>query len=284
MELQLRCVPARLGRRSARARAHAGKPRGVRRRQALDAAQRLARSARADRGDAQRCIRASGQRGSPIEAVVLTGAEIDQTAGLLESARTLAVHADGTAATLAAVADNPMFGVLAADVVTRRAITPGEHFRSAAACRPSCSWCRARCRSISKATIPTPRTRARPMSASRSPTATTRLAYVPGAAAVTPALRERLSRADVILFDGTLFTDDEMIRTGTGDKDRPPHGPHADRRRGRLARRAEGLSARQHFRPHQQHQSDPGRRLAASAAASRPPAGRSPADGMEIVL
>jgi len=45
-----------------------------------------------------------------------------------------------------------------------------------------------------------------------------RLAYVPGAAAMTPALHSRLSRADAILFDGTLFTDDEMIRTGTGEK------------------------------------------------------------------
>ena len=31
-------------------------------------------------------------------------------------------------------------------------------------------------------------------------------------------MRERLSRADALLFDGTLFTDDEMIRTGTGTK------------------------------------------------------------------
>jgi pyrroloquinoline quinone biosynthesis protein B len=45
-----------------------------------------------------------------------------------------------------------------------------------------------------------------------------RLAYVPGAAAVTPQIRERLARADVILFDGTLFTDDEMIRAGVGTK------------------------------------------------------------------
>src|SRR5438045_9566757 len=42
--------------------------------------------------------------------------------------------------------------------------------------------------------------------------------FVPGAAATTQALRERLSRADVILFDGTLFTDDEMIASGTGEK------------------------------------------------------------------
>ena len=39
-----------------------------------------------------------------------------------------------------------------------------------------------------------------------------------GAAAVPPALRERLSRANAILFDGTLFTDDEMIRAGLGEK------------------------------------------------------------------
>ena len=47
---------------------------------------------------------------------------------------------------------------------------------------------------------------------------TSRIAYVPGAAAVPPSLKERLTRADAILFDGTLFTDDEMIRTGTGVK------------------------------------------------------------------
>ena len=73
------------------------------------------------------------------------------------------------------------------------------------------------------------------------PTATRRLLYVPGAAAVTPALRERLARADVVLFDGTLFTDDEMIATGTGEKTgrRMGHMPiDGDGRHARGARRA----------------------------------------------
>jgi pyrroloquinoline quinone biosynthesis protein B len=35
---------------------------------------------------------------------------------------------------------------------------------------------------------------------------------------MTPALHTRLKRADAVLFDGTLFSDDEMIRTGTGAK------------------------------------------------------------------
>jgi pyrroloquinoline quinone biosynthesis protein B len=45
-----------------------------------------------------------------------------------------------------------------------------------------------------------------------------RLIYVPGAAALTPAIRARLAQADVLLFDGTLFRDDEMIASGTGSK------------------------------------------------------------------
>ena len=35
---------------------------------------------------------------------------------------------------------------------------------------------------------------------------------------MTPALKARLARAAVLLFDGTLFRDDEMIATGTGEK------------------------------------------------------------------
>jgi pyrroloquinoline quinone biosynthesis protein B len=45
-----------------------------------------------------------------------------------------------------------------------------------------------------------------------------RLAFVPGAAALTSGLKQRLTRADLVLFDGTLFDDDEMIRTSTGTK------------------------------------------------------------------
>ena len=44
------------------------------------------------------------------------------------------------------------------------------------------------------------------------------MVFVPGTARVTEQMRERFAGADVVLFDGTLFTDDEMIRTGTGQK------------------------------------------------------------------
>src|SRR5215469_2159536 len=48
-------------------------------------------------------------RGSPIAAVLLTGGEIDQTAGLLALRERHAFTIYGTTATLEAVAANPMF-------------------------------------------------------------------------------------------------------------------------------------------------------------------------------
>lgn len=42
--------------------------------------------------------------------------------------------------------------------------------------------------------------------------------YIPGCAVVTDALLDRIADADQVFFDGTLWDDDEMIRTGTGIK------------------------------------------------------------------
>src|SRR5262245_30867819 len=65
-----------------------------------------------------------GTRGSPIKAVILTGAEIDQVTGLLSLREREPFVLCATAVTLAALAENAMFGVLAPEVVTRRAVVP----------------------------------------------------------------------------------------------------------------------------------------------------------------
>jgi pyrroloquinoline quinone biosynthesis protein B len=44
------------------------------------------------------------------------------------------------------------------------------------------------------------------------------LFYIPACAAMTPALAARLRGADTVMFDGTLWRDDEMIRAGLGPK------------------------------------------------------------------
>lgn len=158
------------------------------------------------------------KRGSPIAAVILSGGEIDQTAGLLSlrERSPFALHA--TAATLAAIADNPMFGALAPDMVTRHAVVPGERFSPVPGIEVELF--------IVPGKVPLYLEDDDPDTASESAanvgveitSGTARLAYVPGAAAITPAVKERLASADVIMFDGTVLTDDEMIRAGTGSK------------------------------------------------------------------
>ena len=114
---------------------------------------------------------------------------------------------------------------------------------SPADCRRKCSRCRARCRSISKATARKPPARRR-QCRHRALRRQRRIVYIPGAAAVTPAMLARMEGADIVFFDGTLFRDDEMIATGTGAKTgrRMGHMP-IDGEEGSLAA-LDGLAAR----------------------------------------
>lgn len=45
-----------------------------------------------------------------------------------------------------------------------------------------------------------------------------RLAFVPGCGALSDALVARLATADLLLFDGTFWTDDEMLRLGLSER------------------------------------------------------------------
>ncbi len=159
-----------------------------------------------------------GTRESPIGGVMLTGAEIDQTAGLLSLRERSPFTVMATAATLAAVAGNPMFGALAPDVVSRRAIVPGQPFALDAGLHAEMFMVPGKVPLYLEGDDPETAEESAANVGIEIGDGARRLAYVPGAAAITPTLRARLSRADVVLFDGTLFTDDEMIRTGTGAK------------------------------------------------------------------
>jgi pyrroloquinoline quinone biosynthesis protein B len=159
-----------------------------------------------------------GTRGSPIAAVVLTGAEIDQTAGLLSLRERSPFTLHATAATLAAIADNPMFSALAADVVTRRALVPGERFAAGVGIEAELFIVPGKMPLYLEGDDPETACESAVNVGIEISNGPARLAYVPGAAAITPAVKQRLGRADVIVFDGTLHTNDEMIRAGTGSK------------------------------------------------------------------
>jgi pyrroloquinoline quinone biosynthesis protein B len=157
-----------------------------------------------------------GLRGSPIDAVVLTGAEIDQIAGLLSLRESTPFTLYATPSSHAAVAANAMFGALG--LMSRRAVNPGESFMLAGNIEA--------CLFTVPGKLPLYLEGEEPEIGAESAANVgielkrdgARLIFVPGVAAMTGALRERFADADVILFDGTLFTDDEMQRTGTGVK------------------------------------------------------------------
>jgi pyrroloquinoline quinone biosynthesis protein B len=158
-----------------------------------------------------------GVRGSPIEAVVLTGGEIDQIAGLLHLRERQPFTIFASETTLGILADNPVFAVLADDVVRRQAVALEQPFTVAGIEIELFA---------APGKVPLYLEQGEPQTAEEGGgnvgvelrAAGRRLVFIPGAAAVTPALRARLQRADVALFDGTLFTDDEMIRNGSGEK------------------------------------------------------------------
>src|SRR5437764_4969649 len=157
-------------------------------------------------------------RGSPIKAVLLTGAEIDQVAGLLSLRERERFLLCATAVTLAALAENVMFGVLAADLVRRKAVVPATPLVFPGGLQAQLFTVPGK--------VPLYLEGAEAESATETATNVgvelyaggARMVYIPGAAGVTAAMKARMKEADVVFFDGTLFRDDEMITTGTGAK------------------------------------------------------------------
>ena len=160
----------------------------------------------------------SGVRASPIKAVVLTGAEIDQIAGLLSlrERERLTIHA--SEAVLGALAGNPIFNALAPDLVKRSIAQLAVPLKLAGGLTAELFAV------PGKAPLYVENVFAKETGLEAANAGIelcaggARLAYVPAAAAITSVLRERLARADVVLFDGTFFRDDEMTRTGSGTK------------------------------------------------------------------
>jgi pyrroloquinoline quinone biosynthesis protein B len=157
-------------------------------------------------------------RGSPIAAIVLTGGEVDQTAGLLHLREREPFTLFATAETLATVAANPMFAVLAADVVRRRVAALGEPFAPVPGLSAELFTVPGKLPLYLEGDNPALDAETAANVGVELVAEGKRLVFVPGAAAVTPALMARFARADVVLFDGTLYDDNEMIASETGAK------------------------------------------------------------------
>jgi pyrroloquinoline quinone biosynthesis protein B len=149
---------------------------------------------------------------------VLTGAEVDQITGLLDLRERQPFELYGTAQTLDVLRGNAIFDVLAPDIVSRRSIAYGQEFSLPGGLEAELFAVPGKVPLYLERGEASLRGEPESNAGVEIRSNGKRLVFVPGAAEVTPALKSRLANADVVLFDGTLFTDDEMIRTGTGAK------------------------------------------------------------------
>lgn len=161
----------------------------------------------------------SGPRSSPIRAVLLTGAEIDQVAGLLclRERHDFVLYA--SAVTHAALAMNPIFEALAPEHVARAVIAPSEPIS------PLDGVTVFPLDVPGKPPLYLERTRQDPLRGEPGDCFAyvleangRRAIFAPGVAQLTDDLASACRTADLVLIDGTLFTDDEMIAAGEGAK------------------------------------------------------------------
>jgi pyrroloquinoline quinone biosynthesis protein B len=197
------------------------------------------------KGLAQKGLAKDGLRGSPIDAVVLTGGEIDQITGLLSLRESTPFMLYATPSSHAAVAANAMFSAM--EAMTRRAVNPGERFMLAGNIEASLFMVPGKLPLYLEGDAPEIGAETAANVGIELAHENKRLIFVPGAAAVSPSMRERFAKANVILFDGTLFTDDEMQRSGTGVKTGRRMGHMPIDGEGGALQTLDGLNARRIF-------------------------------------
>lgn len=154
-------------------------------------------------------------RSSPITGVVLTNADVDAVAGLLHLRERQALSLWATPYVLGILAANPIFDVLQPEFVPRQSLEPGRSIQV-----DDGLW-------LEAFPVPgkVPLYREGNDLADGGASIGVRIAggfgdtfFVPSCARITPDLKERLSGANLVLFEGTFWTDDEMIDSGASPK------------------------------------------------------------------
>ena len=168
-------------------------------------------------------------RSSPIRAVVLTNADVDHIAGLLSLRERQPFTIYATTQVLAALAANSIFNVLDPTIVLRRRL-PLDVELDICDAHGDRTGVRIEAFAVPGKVALFLEDAARPDADYGSETGDTiairivgregfgSVFYIPGCARVDSALHSRITGAACLLFDGTLYTDDEMIAAGVGQK------------------------------------------------------------------
>jgi pyrroloquinoline quinone biosynthesis protein B len=156
-------------------------------------------------------------RHSPIQSVILLGGDVDALAGLLVLRERQAFTVYAADPLLALLRQNPIFGVLNPEVVRFVPLRAGEPVACGAGLRLTLLELPGKV-PLYQETPGATDAEAGVCYAARLSAHDRHLIIAPGCAVIDEAVRAQLSGADTVLFDGTLFTDDEMIVAGLGAK------------------------------------------------------------------
>ena len=160
----------------------------------------------------------TGLRGSPISSVVLTNGDIDHIAGLLTLREKTGFNVFATAAGLDILQANSVFGALDPQLVSMHRINLDTAFE------PACGL------TVTPFAVPGKVAlflEGDDLNLEEVGEQTVglmiedgarRVAYVPGCAALPDWLIQRIGDTDLLLFDGTVWNNDDMQRSGTGEK------------------------------------------------------------------
>lgn len=160
----------------------------------------------------------TGLRDSPLAAVLLTNGDLDHVAGLLSLREGQRFRLVATPAIHAILRANPILEALDPALVLREsieledefALVPGVSARMIAVPGKVPLY-------LEGADVKTDEVGEQTVAVELR-SGESRVLYVPGCAALPAALAARIAGADALLFDGTLWSDDEMIRAGLGHK------------------------------------------------------------------
>lgn len=158
------------------------------------------------------------RRGSPVKAVVLTNADVDHVAGLLTLRENTAFALFAPAETLAVLAANSVFGVLDPALVTTWPVTLGQAFHPLPGLAITAFAVPGKVALYLEAAHGADHRLGGQTVGLRISDGRKVIWYVPGCAELPDWLVAQLADADLLLFDGTVWENDDMARTGTGTK------------------------------------------------------------------
>lgn len=160
----------------------------------------------------------TGPRTLPLRSVLVTNGDIDHVAGLLTLREVQPFTLFATAGIHQVIADNPIFSALREGVVDRSQIALDTPFELAPDLTATLFAVPGKVPLyLEGETVDTQLIGDQTVGVELK-AGDKRVLYIPGCAILNDDLRARIDGADALLFDGTLWQDDEMIREGLGQK------------------------------------------------------------------